>query len=100
MRMLSKEDILAILRSKKPYLEKNMGVKRIGLFGSYAKDLQTAESDVDIYIEIEDNEDYKKILSVLLFLEQKLGKRVDLVCKGNNIRSSFLHTLETETVYA
>jgi predicted nucleotidyltransferase len=58
LRMLSKDKIIAILRSNKAHLEREMGVMRIGLFGSYAKDRQTEESDVDIYVEIEDN-DYR-----------------------------------------
>lgn len=99
MKMLNKEQILAILKENKPFLEKEMGVKRIGLFGSYAKDHQTPQSDVDIFLEMEED-DYKKILSVLLLLEQQFGKNVDLICKGNYIRPSFLHTLEKETIYA
>lgn len=97
--MPNKEAILAVLRSSKPYLEKEMGVKQIGLFGSYAKDRQTPESDVDIYVEMEET-DYKKILSLLLWLEQELRTKVDLICKGNYLRPSFLQTLETETIYA
>jgi predicted nucleotidyltransferase len=67
LRMLNKEDIIAILGSNKAYLEKEMGVKRIGLFGSYAKDRQTEESDIDIYVELQDNNDYKKFCPCFFF---------------------------------
>ncbi len=90
---------MAVLKRVKPFLEKEMGVKRIGLFGSYAKDLQTEESDVDIYLEM-DNNDYQKLLAVLLFLEGQLGVRVDIVYKRKQMRPSFLRTLERETIYA
>lgn len=98
--MLNKEKIISLLSEHKPFLEKEMGVRKIGLFGSYAKDRQTAESDVDIYLDIQDNDDYKKILSVLLFLEKQFEKRVDLICEGSHIKPSFLRTLEWETIYA
>jgi hypothetical protein len=97
--MLNKEAILATLRANKPYLEKEMGVKRIGLFGSYAKEQQTEESDVDIYVEMDDN-DYHKLLDVLLFLESQFNTKVDLVYKREQMRPSFLRTLERETIYA
>ena len=96
--MLTKEQVITVLKEAKPYLEKEMGVKRIGLFGSYAKDRQTEESDVDIYLEMEKN-DYQKLLDVLLFLEEQLGVKVDLVYKRKQIRPSFLRTLERETIY-
>lgn len=97
--MLNKDQILRVLKTAKPFLEKEMGVKQIGLFGSYAKDLQTDESDVDIYIEMEKN-DYQKLVTVLLFLESQLGVKVDLVYKRKQMRPSFLRTLERETIYA
>lgn len=97
--MLNKEVILEILRENKSHLEKEMGVKQIGLFGSYAKDRQTPESDVDIYVELEDY-DYMKLLDVLLFLEAKIGLKVDIVYKREQMRPSFVRTLERETIYA
>lgn len=97
--MLDKEQILTMLKKNKSFLEQERGVKRIGLFGSYARDEQTPESDVDIFVDIQEV-DYKNILSILLFLEQQLGKKVDLICDGEHLRSSFLRTLERETIYA
>jgi len=97
--MLDKGQILSLLKKNKPFLEREMEVKRIGLFGSYARDEQTPESDIDIFVDVQEA-DYKKLLSILLFLEQQLGKRVDLICNGEHLRSSFLRTLERETIYA
>lgn len=96
---LSKENILNVLKENKHLLEKEMGVKRIGLFGSYAQGLEHADSDVDIFLEFSET-DYKKILRALLFLEDRLKNKVDLVYKGSHLRSSFLQTPEKETIYA
>jgi predicted nucleotidyltransferase len=97
--MLNKEQILAMLKAVKPVLQREMGVRQIGLFGSYAKDKQTGNSDVDIYVELVEN-DYQKLVMILLFLEQKLGVKIDLVYKRKQMRPSFLQTLERETIYA
>ena len=47
---LTKEDILAYLREHKQEFEEKYGIVKIGLFGSYARDEQTEDSDIDIAI--------------------------------------------------
>lgn len=51
--MLSKERITTILHQHYSYLATEYGVRRIGLFGSYAKDSPREQSDVDIIAEFE-----------------------------------------------
>ena len=47
---LKKEDILTTLSEHKAFLQKNYEVDKIGLFGSYAKDMQSPQSVIDIYV--------------------------------------------------
>ena len=49
--MLDNEKIKDILKNEYPYLISEYGVKRIGLFGSYAKGVQNEDSDIDIVAE-------------------------------------------------
>jgi uncharacterized protein len=51
--MLSKEEILRFLSQNFRLLKENYGVKRIGVFGSYSRKEQTADSDIDILVEFE-----------------------------------------------
>lgn len=51
---LTKHEILAYLTSIKPELEK-VGITKLGLFGSYAKDRADIASDIDITIEMSDD---------------------------------------------
>lgn len=53
--MLSKEEILELLRQVKPELEA-YGVSKIGLFGSYVRGEATEKSDIDILIDFQDIE--------------------------------------------
>ncbi|MCP4108069.1 MAG: nucleotidyltransferase family protein [Desulfobacteraceae bacterium] len=76
--MLTKEKITEILREKYPYLNSEYGVKRIGLFGSYAKGEQTEDSDIDIVAEFERPAGLK-FVEFAEYLEKTLGKKTDVL---------------------
>ncbi len=48
--MQTGESILGFLRTNKAYIQEHFGIEKIGLFGSYARNEQTAKSDIDILI--------------------------------------------------
>ena len=97
--VLTKEKILETLRNNKPFFEKELGVIRIGLFGSYAKGKQIADSDVDILVELKEP-DYKSLISILILLEKELNSKIDLIRKGPHLREKFMSTVEKEIIYA
>jgi predicted nucleotidyltransferase len=74
-------------------------VSKIGLFGSYANDPQTAESDVDIFVELRPplNDNY---FSLWTHLEKQLNSKVDLIRKGDHLSHQFLKSVEKEIIYA
>ena len=51
--MKTKAEILEILQKEKPELVRRYGLKRLALFGSYAREAQHEDSDVDVLVEIE-----------------------------------------------
>ncbi len=79
--MLTKETITQALRAKYPYLASEYGVKRIGLFGSYAKDKPTGDSDIDLVVEFERPIGFK-FVELGEYLERLLGKKVDLLTQA------------------
>ncbi|MDE0078138.1 MAG: nucleotidyltransferase domain-containing protein [Caldilineaceae bacterium] len=52
--MRSADEILTILDRTKPELERRFGVRRIGLYGSYACGTQTENSDIDLLVELQE----------------------------------------------
>jgi len=66
-----KESILPIL--------KRYNISRAGLFGSYVKNENTEESDIDILIELKEKISLLEFVRIKLALEDKLNKKVDLV---------------------
>lgn len=94
----SKQTILGYLSSHIQEFKAKYGVERIGLFGSYARDEATDESDIDLYVHTT-----KKTLSAVAGLwvqiEKDLNKKVDLVTAHNRMRPGLKNTIESEVVY-
>jgi predicted nucleotidyltransferase len=72
------KDIVEIIRKELPYLKKIFGVKRIGLFGSFARETPQADSDVDILVDFEKPIGLK-FMDLADYLEQILGRKVDIL---------------------
>ncbi|CAB3287663.1 DNA polymerase beta domain protein region [Methanocaldococcus lauensis] len=76
---LNREVILTTLRKHKNEL-KNFGVKRIGLFGSYARNEQKESSDIDFIVEFEKGKvTYDNYIGLITYLENLFNKKVDLL---------------------
>ncbi len=76
--MLTKEEVIKILKKELPYLRAIFGVKRIGMFGSYSKGIQREDSDVDIIVEFEKPIGLK-FVELAEHIENILGKKVDIL---------------------
>ena len=81
--MLKKEKILEILKLEKTTLTR-IGVKDIGLFGSFVKDSQHKESDIDLLVDFfEDKETFDNLMAVYDMLEKAFrGYKVEIVTKN------------------
>jgi predicted nucleotidyltransferase len=78
--MITKTEILSKLAELKPILYRDYAVKEIGLFGSYANNSNTEESDIDLLVELEKPIGWR-FLTLELYLEQIFNKKIDLVSK-------------------
>ncbi|MHC4645549.1 MAG: nucleotidyltransferase family protein [Planctomycetota bacterium] len=75
----AKEDILSIIKKNRAEIE-SFGVKKLGLFGSFARREQGAESDIDLIAEFEeDKKTFDNFIRLGFLLEDLLGRRVELV---------------------
>ncbi len=79
--ILSKESIIKILKKEAKKLT-DFGVLEIGLFGSYIRNEQTIDSDIDLLIDIEkEKKTFKNFMSLNYFLEDIFKRKVELVTK-------------------
>ncbi len=77
---------------------RGFGVRRLGIFGSYARGEQSEASDIDFLVEFE-RPTFKNYFGLKFFLEKLLGCRVDLVFH-DTIKPRIRNTILEETVYA
>jgi len=76
---LNKAEVLSLLKQNDVRL-KNFGVKRIGVFGSFVRNEQCTESDIDFLVEFEKGKKtFRNFIDLAYFLEALFKKRVDLV---------------------
>jgi len=76
-RTLSRETILEELEKHAAELGK-LGVRRIGLFGSYLREAARSDSDLDFLVELR-RPSFDDYMETKFFLEDLFGREVDLV---------------------
>lgn len=95
--MKTKNDILNGLKSGKDTLSKPYKVKRMALFGSWSREDNQPDSDVDVLVEVDPSIglDFVELGDRL---EEILGLRVDLVSRGA-VKPKFWKQIEPELIY-
>lgn len=73
------EEILSLIHKNNEKI-KSFGVERLGIFGSFTRNQQKKESDIDILVEFkEDKKTFRNFINLAFFLEDLLGRKVELV---------------------
>lgn len=75
---ITREHILQILKEHLLELQTHFGVRRIALFGSFARGIFTEHSDVDLLVELASPLGLR-FVELAEYLENLLGRKVDLV---------------------
>lgn len=81
--MTTKESILSALKSKEREISQ-YGIRATGLFGSYVRDEQSENSDIDILLDFEpDKENFDNYMAVYDMIEKMFkNQRVEIVTKN------------------
>lgn len=91
---MKKSEILLFLEKNKSEIQEKYHITKIGLFGSYAKNLENEESDIDIIV------DGNKIMDeeLRIFLEKKFHKKVEVV-KKKTLYNFMKYLIDEEAIY-
>jgi hypothetical protein len=93
----TREEILNLLSQNKDQLESRFKVRRMALFGSYARGDQKPESDVDILVDIDPSVGLE-FVTLAEQIEELLGLPVELVSK-RAIKPNKLKYIEQDLIY-
>lgn len=82
IKVLNKESLLALISSNSDAIRR-YGVKTLGIFGSFSRNKQNDQSDVDLLVDFEpEKETYRNFISLAYFLEELLGRKVEIVTRN------------------
>ena len=95
---MSKEQIRKKMKEQMPMLKKKYHVKKMGIFGSFAKGKQTKNSDIDILVEFNSPIGFFAFLEMENFLSKSLHRKVDLVSK-KAVKKAVKKEILREVVY-
>jgi hypothetical protein len=81
MSIRDKKELLALLQKHRETI-RAYGVYQYGLFGSFVRNEQQQNSDIDLLVEFEPGKKtFDNFMNLGFFLEDLLGRRVDIVTK-------------------
>ena len=89
---------IEIISGKYIELKEKFGVKKIGIFGSFARDEQKKTSDIDILVELEKPIGIFQFLDLEEYLSKLLKRKVDLTTK-KAIKKIIKKAVLKETIY-
>ncbi len=95
---MNRTELIAILKKEKPVLAEKYGVQEVAVFGSYARNEQTDDSDVDLLIKLKEPR-LKYWAGAYNYLENLLKKKIDLVTTGASLSERFRKFMEKDLVY-
>jgi len=95
--MKSLQEIKATLESHKQHLCADYPIKTLAIFGSYSREDQNENSDLDILVEFTDNIGIR-FIDLADEIEKITGLKVDLVSK-NGVREKYFQTINSDLVY-
>jgi predicted nucleotidyltransferase len=95
---MKREDIINFISAHKAKFQQEFGVKRIGLFGSYARGDVRDESDIDIVVEIE-KPDLFYLIGIKQAIEEALGNKVDIIRLREKMNQTLRSRIERDVIY-
>lgn len=97
--MYTTEQIVKILRDKKPELQKKYPISELGLFGSYARGDYNEKSDIDILVDFNARIDGFQYIRLAHELEDAFQSKIDIVSR-RGIKPQYLPYVEKNLIHA
>jgi len=98
--MATQGEILNFLARNRQYFRDRYGITKIGLFGSYAREEQSIDSDIDLIVEFEKDTPnlYDVKRAIKEYIKDKLKLDVD-IAREKYIKSIYRDSILKDTIY-
>jgi predicted nucleotidyltransferase len=98
--MVEKKELLEFLKQNKSLLTSQYHLSKIGIFGSFARGEQQAESDIDLIVEFKDGtQDLAHLKSSLKkLLKDEFQKEVD-ICREKYIKPYYKKRILRDAIF-
>lgn len=96
--VLSKNELIDVFKLHKTDLFNHYPIIKLGLFGSWMRNTQNKDSDVDALIELSEPITMFQFIDIQEYLEKLIGYKVDLVTI-NALRPEIKKRIISEVVY-
>jgi predicted nucleotidyltransferase len=97
-KQIDKTNILNYLKEHYSEFKNKYNVEKIGLFGSYARDEATENSDIDIFVKMKPS--LFDMVAIKEQIENDLNRKVDIIREHKNIKPIFLKMIQKDLIYA
>ena len=94
---MNRDEVLSVLRAHKATLARRFGVAELAVFGSFARDRATDDSDLDVLVRFDGPIHWERYFGAQFYLEDLLGRPVDLVTQ-KDLRPEVWRYVEREVV--
>ncbi len=95
---MTKLDILNYLKEHYKEFNNTYNVQKIGIFGSYAKDEATKDSDIDIFVQMDPK--LLNMVAIKQLIENDLHKKVDIVRLRDKMNQYLKKRILKDGIYA
>jgi predicted nucleotidyltransferase len=98
--MMEQKKIIQYLSSNRQHIIRKYRLKRLGIFGSYARNEQTSESDLDLLVEFEDNTPNLTTVKEQLRAEMQEVFHISVdICREKYIKPLFREQILADVLY-
>lgn len=96
----TRSEILKYLEERKGFFRSDFNIVKIGIFGSYATETQTENSNIDIILEFENYtpDIFDKKFELREYLSKQFDKEVD-ICRVGAIKPIFREYILSEAIF-
>jgi uncharacterized protein len=96
-KQLDKTTVLNYLKEHIKEFQEKYELEQIGIFGSYARDEATDDSDIDIFVKMKPS--LFDMVAIKEQIEEDLNKKVDIIREHKNLKPLLLQMIQRDLIY-